>query len=432
MQASDEHDGSADAWAPTVVVPEDLTPLPDVDRALPVLGLFAALLGRRHERFKVAILSELARQPRGRWKIREIQGTVSWLEPSSTTRLVADLRNAELLLYDSARDSYRLSHEARVVAAVCGALTVPEVSLGRIIKILASTMALAQATGAPEEAVLAPFLSAIAILESDREHLAQLIDDRSEQALLEAAELAQLHVADMQDLLEEQQEVFARFADDPSFLVHDQRAHNLIAQVGRLAAEVVSALSERADELMRGGLRFDRQDLRDLVASLGLEELAPIAAGATLPPAVPPADPDVAFAALDDYLSRAERVPTEVPEPIKLEPEPPADPGPDAVDDAATALRELAAAGGGPLTDWLVADDWDGAVSRLSAVVEAWSRHGPTGTDQLTLAVVARSAVELVQRGGVARLSRTDVEPDGGGRAGDRSREDATAMGGTE
>ncbi len=65
----------------------------------------------------MAILSELARQPRGRWKIRDIQGTVSWLEPSSTTRLVADLRNAELLLYDSARDSYRLSHEARVVAA---------------------------------------------------------------------------------------------------------------------------------------------------------------------------------------------------------------------------------------------------------------------------------------------------------------------------
>src|ERR1051325_5125135 len=79
-------------WEPRLAVPESLSPLPAVDRALPVLSLFAALLGRRHERFKVAILGQIAREPRARWKIREIQEAVAWLEPSSVTRLVADLR----------------------------------------------------------------------------------------------------------------------------------------------------------------------------------------------------------------------------------------------------------------------------------------------------------------------------------------------------
>lgn len=427
LPAMDDHDASTgpgpgdaadaerDGWEPTLTVPVTLTPLPDVERALPILGLFGSLLGRRHERYKVAILSNLTRETRARWKIREIQEAVSWLEPSSTTRLVTDLRHAGLLLYDPALDSYRLSHEARVVAAVCGALTVPEISYGRIIRVLGKAMALAEATGAPEEATYAPFLSAIAILESDREHLMRLIDDRSEDALLEAAELARLHVGDMQDLLDEQAELFARFHADPAFLEHDQRAHTLIAVVGRLAAEVVAALSERADELMRGGLRFDRQDLRDLVTDLDLDALAEIPGPPSVPATVAPLDPVALFASLDDYLGRADRVPTEVPEPQPLAVAASPDPGPDAFDRAAETIAALAAASGGPLADWVVDGTWHESVARHSAAIEAWSRHGPAGDGTLAATLVARRELEHHRRGGVEHLSRTDVEPLAGG-----------------
>ncbi|MBI4538730.1 MAG: hypothetical protein HY704_04365 [Gemmatimonadetes bacterium] len=405
---------SAEGWEPRLAVPESLTPLPAVDRALPVLGLFASLLGRRHARYKVALLGQIAREPRARWKIREIQEAVAWLEPGSVTRLVSDLRAAGLLLYDPALDAYRLSHEARVVAAVCSALAVPEISYGRIIRILASAMALAQATGAPEEAAYAPFLSAIAVLEADRQELRRLIDDRSEQALLEAAELARLHVADMQELLEEQAETFARFHADPRYLEHDQRAHTLIARVGRLATEVVAALSERAEELMRGGLRFDRQDLRELVAGTDPVGLAAIVSGASAPPSVAPIDPVAAFAALDGYLGRADRVPGDLPDPEALSVEPPPDTGPDDFEVAAEALADLAARGGGPLTGWVVGGDWPAAVARHSAVVEAWARHGPPGDGRLAADLDARPDLETVNREGVAHLSRTLVVPRGG------------------
>ena len=401
----------ADAWVPRLVRPVELTPLPDAERALPVLGLFGALLGRRNESYKVALLSTLAQQPRGRWRIRDIQKVLDWLEPASTTRLVGDLRRAELLLHDRAQDSYRLSQEARVVAAVCGALTVPEISNARIIKVLSSAMALARATGASEDAILAPFLSAIAILDADRDQLRQLIDDRSEKALLEAAELAQVHVADMQQLLDEQAEVFTPFGADPAFLAHDQLAHTLVAQVGRLAAELVAALSERADELMRGGLRFDRRDLRDLVEHLDRDELGGIAVGAALPPAVPPVDPVAAFAALDTYLARADRVPAEppAPQPPVIITRPPWTP--DLVDHAAAALAMLAAAGGGLLSGWVVGGSWSAAVGRHSAAVEAWSRHGPAGDATLAAVLEPHTDLERVFRDGVGLLSRTLIAP---------------------
>lgn len=399
----------SEGWDPQLVVPESLTPLPAIDRALPVLGLFAALLGRRHARYKAALLSEIAREPRARWKIREIQETAGWLEPAAVTRFVADLRGAGLLLYDSALDAYRLSHEARVVAAVCGALSVPEISYGRIIRILASAMRLAQASGAPDDAAYAPFLSAIAVLETDRAELIRLIDDRSEAALLEAAELARLHVADMQELLEEQSETFARFHADPRYLEHDQRAHSLIARVARLATEVVAALSERAEELMRGGLRFDRQDLRELVGATGIQDLSAVVGETTAPPAVPPFDPVAAFAALDDYLGRAERAGSELPEPQPLLITPPLDTGPDDFDVARDALEQLATDGGGSLTNWLVGPDWATAVRRHSAWVEAWARYGPTGQGTLRADLDVCTALDAVNRGGVALVSRTLV-----------------------
>lgn len=401
-------------WSPTVVVPEELTPLPRVDLALPVLSLFGALLGRRHERYKVALISELAAHPRGRWRIREIQQIVTWLEPASTTRLAADLRGANLLVYDSAGDSYRLSPEARVVAAVCGALTVPEVGPRRIIRVLSAAISLAEASGAHDRAVYAPYLSCIAVLEADSAELRRLIDDRSEQALLEAAELARLHCEDMEDLLEEQAATFARFHSDPAFLEHDQRAHTLIASVGRLAAEVVAALSERADTLMRGGLRFDRQDLRVAVARASDEELAGLLGVVTLPAMVAPVDPAAAFTHLGDYLDRPDRVPVglPVPEPPRVEPPPPVEPDP--VELVSARLAELATAEGSSVAGLIVGEGWAESVARLAAVVEAWSRYGPAGRDEAAYRLLALDEMEWIGRHEVGLLSVTLVE---GGQA---------------
>lgn len=83
----------SEGWTPDLRVSEDLTPLPYVDRALPILGLFAGLVGRGTLiRYRVALLRELAAQPRARMKIWETQESVDWLEPASVTRLMQDLR----------------------------------------------------------------------------------------------------------------------------------------------------------------------------------------------------------------------------------------------------------------------------------------------------------------------------------------------------
>jgi hypothetical protein len=103
-------------------MPEQLTPLPLVEQALPIVAMFAGLVGRgRLARYRVAVLRELAVLPRARLPIRAIQDSVQWMEPSSATRLVRDLREAGLLAYDSRAEAYQLTREARVVAAVCGA-----------------------------------------------------------------------------------------------------------------------------------------------------------------------------------------------------------------------------------------------------------------------------------------------------------------------
>ena len=130
-------DRSAESWTPTLLVDEDFTPLPVVDQALPIIGLFARLVGRGPlARYRVAMLRELATQTRARLPIRVIQDSIAWMDPSSVTRLVQDLRTAELLSYDGRTNVYQLTREARVVAAICGALTTTGVDYSRIIKVL--------------------------------------------------------------------------------------------------------------------------------------------------------------------------------------------------------------------------------------------------------------------------------------------------------
>ncbi len=386
-----QQDRTLDSWTPTLLAPEDLTPLPVIDQALPIIGLFARLVGQgRLARYRVAILRELATQPRSRLSIRAIQESISWMEPSSVSRLVQDLRSGELLAYDARNGIYQLTREARVVAAVCGALTTTGVDYARIIKVLSATMRLAEAMNAPSEAAYATFLSAIAILEFDYEELRRRLDDFSEEALLEAARMADGHVEDMRTLLEEQADMFARFHGDAHFLEHDQRAHHMIASVGHLAAEVDTQLSRRADLRLRGALRVDRQDLRNLIADTPLGELADLLGDSARPPVFLSAVNTVAaFTALDDYLGRICQRPLPPPEPTALQIHSPATGGADAVALAVRALERLAAAGNALLSDWVVGDTWDGALKRNVHAVEAWSRHGPSGDGSSGLPLAA-------------------------------------------
>jgi hypothetical protein len=391
-----------EGWVPALTVPERFTPLPLVEQALPIVAMFAGLVGHgRLARYRVAMLRELAGLPRARLPIRTIHDSVPWMEQSSVTRLVRDLRGASLLAYDSRAETYQLTREARVVAAVCGALTTSGVDYTRIIKILAATMRLADAMNAPAQVAYATFLSAIAVLEFDYDELRRLLDDYSDESLLEAARMAESHVEDMRSLLDEQADMFARFHGDAQFLDHDQRAHHMIASLGHLAAEIVSSLSRRAGMRMRGTLRgtlrVTREDLRGMIDRSDIETLAGLVSGSAQAPVfVPTPDTVAAFTALDEYLSRERRHPLPPPEPTDLRLDPADDPEADPADAAARALEELVATGDIALHEWVVCGTWEGAVGRMIDAVEAWSRYGPTGDNSML--------VELDAKGDLCRV----------------------------
>src|SRR5207302_2338708 len=96
----------------------------------------------------------------------------------------------------------------------------------------------------------------------------------SEDALRLAVLAAREHLDDMRDLLDHQEDFFARFQSDTRFLDMADRAHRALAALGALTNEVYIALFEQTDEILRRGLTFDRQDIRDLIRSLSLEAVA--------------------------------------------------------------------------------------------------------------------------------------------------------------
>ena len=235
---------------PVLRVPEDLTPLPAVDAAMPLLEHFATVVGRKRARFKIALLKTLQGDGTGRWKIRRLQEIVHWMEPSSVTDIVAELKTVEVLSYEQVTGFYRLTPSARVVTALLDAMTIPDVHPRSLVKFLNKAMALAQAGGAGEDVVLRQFQSAIAVLRGDWDDLTRLLDDHSDRALLEAAELVRIHVDDMRELLDEHQTFFAAHRDRSDFLDADQEALDLVARLGTMSAEVIEAVSGRANERM--------------------------------------------------------------------------------------------------------------------------------------------------------------------------------------
>jgi hypothetical protein len=400
-----------ESWQPELARTWELTPLPEIEAAMPVLGIFRGLLGRRHASYKVGIVRDLAAQPGTRWRMRDIVQRADWLKPDSVRRLARELAENEVLKYDAVRSAYRLSPEARVVASFCRALTVSKIKHSRIIKALTAAIRAAQAIGAPDEAVFQPFLDAIAVLEEDFEEMKALIADYSEDALKLAAVAAKENIADMRDLLDHEEEFFGRFHNDEHYLEMADRAHRALTALADLTNDVWIALFEQADEILRRGLHFDRQDIREMVASLSLDAVAGIIPNGLLVPAqVQPADTDTIFAALAFYLGRPD-IAHGLPEPIAIQVLAPATLPENDFRIAAFQLEQIAAAGGAPLADWVAVVDWNTAVRRMGAAVGAWGRYGPAGSGDMRAHLVPGIGLEEIGRAGVAMMSPMRVHP---------------------
>ena len=279
-------------------------------------------------------------------------------------------------------------------------MTVPEVDPRVLIKSLNKAMAFTLATGAGEDAVLRQFRSAVAVLRTDWEDLKRLIDEYSDAALLEAAELVRIHVDDMRELLDEHQNFIASQREHALFLEVDQEALDLVARLGTLSADVIQAISARADDRMRAGVRVDRSDVREFLTETDTADLAAlmdgIAAGA---PFIIALNTETLFQALDACSSRVQPS-AEVPPPVaprRIAPER----QPDAAQRVCAELAALAA----PTTvaDFTVRATGRTSVGRHSAMLDAYSRFADLPDSQ----PISRG-VEEPRRGQVWRVSRDD------------------------
>jgi hypothetical protein len=204
--------------------------------------------------------------------------------------------------------------------------------------------------------------------------------------------------------------MFARFHGDPQFLEYDQRAHYMIASLGRLSAEVIGQLSQRASVRLRGDLRVSRDDLRKMVAQSKIEILADLVRDSALQAVfLPQNDVVAAFTALDEYLGKERRIPPAPPQPTALGVQPIVDADIDPVEVAAKELLELASARDAMLHEWVACGTWHSAVERMMHAMEAWSRYGPTGDSSIGIELVALREARRIGDHGVGWMSLTSV-----------------------
>ncbi|MFL6104902.1 MAG: hypothetical protein ACJ74K_16625, partial [Actinomycetes bacterium] len=284
------------------------SPQPPAGRAVPSLGPFAELLGQPYQRLKVAVLRQLAGLPEPSWSLAEAGQALTWLEPATANRLLAELRTDGLVVevdrygQPGGPPAWRLSEEGHLVATVCAVLAAPATAPERTVKVLAAAMALARAAGVDERAAFAPFVAATAVLERDLAALHRLIDRGEDDALAAAGEVAAVHLADLGEL--------ARQVARPGG--HEAERERAAAVAGRLQSllEELAAAPEGAlqpqppvagapdREGSRPGARgdgvvhsprpgMDAAGLREVVAATDPAVLASVVAGRLrLPPAV--------------------------------------------------------------------------------------------------------------------------------------------------
>lgn len=405
MTDGDPLDASFAEHASALLVPEGLTPLPDVDRAMPVLRLFGTIAGSRRARLRIAVLKTLQQDGAASWRVARIREVIHWLAPDVVTAVVTDLRAQGVLAYDEITGLYRLTPEARVVVAVLEALTVPQLEPRRLIRFLKEAMALALAAGAGDDVLFAQFRSAVAVLRADEEELDALIDERSDCALLAAAERIQEHVQDMRDLMQEYRTFFATHFGDPRYLRAQHDALDLVRRLGELTAETIHLLSGRAEDRMRGGLHIDRADLREFLATTPLDALAALVRGlAASAPAVGDVPMAAAFESLEYALGRQLAAPPPLPTPARTLPAP-FELHDDVIARITGELRDLSL----PTTvaDLVVRDSWETSVARHGGLLAAYSGGDAARLPRLRHEI----AIDEVRRAGVWKVSRSHVEP---------------------
>jgi hypothetical protein len=405
---------------------------------VPSLGPFAELLGQPYQRLKVAVLRQLAGLPEPSWSLAEAGQALTWLEPATANRLLAELRTDGLVVevdrygQPGGPPAWRLSEEGHLVATVCAVLAAPAMAPERTVKVLAAAMALARAAGVDERAAFAPFVAATAVLERDLAALHRLIDRGEDDALAAAAEVAAVHLADLGEL--------ARQVARPGG--HEAERERAAAVAGRLQSllEELAAAPEGAlqpqppvagapdREGSRPGARgdgvvhsprpgVDAAGLREVIAATDPAVLAGLVAGRLrLPPAVARVRAGDALAALDEHLGRPEPVVVPLPEPTLLPVESP-EVVPDFVLLAADVMTWLAGLGETDLARWVVGGTWAEATARMAAVVEAWSRWGPAGDGSLAAELDPRPRLEVVGHDEVGIISWTGVRAPGSGAA---------------
>jgi hypothetical protein len=374
------------------------SPPPPAGRAVPSLGPFAELLGQPYQRLKVAVLRQLAGLPEPSWSLAEAGQALTWLEPATANRLLSELRGDGLVIevdrygQPDRAPAWRLSDEGHLVATVCAVLAAPAIAPERAVKVLAAAMALARAAGVGEPATFAPFVAATAVLERDLAALHRLIDQGDDAALAAAAEVADVHLADLAEM--------ARQVARPG-------GHETERE---LAAAVAGRLRTLVDEIVGGEARpAPATELRELVAATDPAALAGLVASRLqLPPAVAPVRATAALAALDTHLGRPEPVVVPLPEPTLLPVESP-EVVPDFVLLAGDVITWLAGLGETDLARWVVGGTWAEATARMAAVVEAWSRWGPAGDASLAAELDPRPRLEVVGHDEVGIISWTGV-----------------------
>ena len=418
--------------------PDRASPQPPAGRAVPSLGPFAELLGQPYQRLKVAVLRQLAGLPEPSWSLAEAGQALTWLEPATANRLLAELRTDGLVVevdrygQPGGPPAWRLSEEGHLVATVCAVLAAPAIAPERTVKVLAAAMALARAAGVDERAAFAPFVAATAVLERDLATLHRLIDRGEDDALAAAGEVAAVHLADLGELARQVARPGGHEAERERAAAVAGRLQSLLEELAAAPAGALQPQPPVAGAPDREGSRpgargdgvvhsprpgMDAAGLREVVAATDPAVLAGLVAGRLrLPPAVARARAGDALAALDEHLGRPEPVVVPLPEPTLLPVESP-EVVPDFVLLAADVMTWLAGLGETDLARWVVGGTWAEATARMAAVVEAWSRWGPAGDGSLAAELDPRPRLEVVGHDEVGVISWTGVRAPASGPA---------------
>jgi hypothetical protein len=244
-------------------------------------------------------------------------------------------------------------------------------------------------------------------LREDLDELVQRADDGSYTALLEAADIVREHVIDMERLLEEHERFRIEHSGDSDFMALEYEALDLCAKLGDRTATVIGALTDKADELMRGGARLDRGDIREFVESCEPGKLTTIVDGLVAgPPYVPLIEVRTAFEALVEKAAHGATTAPPLPEPtplVRILPEPVPDPVAEMADEL-LALRART-----PITDLVISDTWPNSACRYGTLMETIARR----RRRLPPISLSEDVVEP-RAGGVWRLSKTTVDGDRG------------------